>query len=107
MVHLKFDGSWNRLYFDHGIIFWRLDDAGPQEFRAPELQSEYRIDDIGRRQGLIGRALVSIDPETTERGSRVALTFEGERTVTFFDDDDRSGYACQHAAESDGPAGRH
>lgn len=93
-VHLKFGGSWHRLYFDCGIIFWRDGDEPPEEFDAPEIQAKYRLDDVGRRHGLLGLTLASINPEPTQRGSRVILTFQGGGTVTFFNEDDRSGYAC-------------
>ncbi len=80
--------------FDCGIIFWR-DGAGPPKgFDAPEIQAEYRLDDIGRKHGLLGLRLASIDSEPTEARARVVLTFKGGRTVTFFEVNDRSDDAC-------------
>jgi hypothetical protein len=94
VAHLKFDESWFRLYFDHGIIFWRSGDGPQEDFDAPEIQAVYRLDDIGRRHDLIGLTLSAVDSHPTQRGSQVVLTFQGGRTVTFFDEDDRSDYAC-------------
>jgi hypothetical protein len=93
-IHLKFNGVWHQLCFDCGVIFWRNSDGPPMMIEAPEIQAEYRLDDIGRRHGLLGMRLASIDSEPTPAGARVALTFQGGRTAIFFDEHDRSDYAC-------------
>lgn len=94
VAHLKFGGTWFRLYFDHGIVFWRRGDGPQGDFDAPEVRAAFRLDDIGRRHDLIGLTLASVDPQPTRRGSRVVLTFHGGRVLTFFDEDDRTDYAC-------------
>lgn len=94
VAHLKFAGAWFRLHFDHGSIFWKRGDGPSENFEAPEIQAVYKLDDIGRRHGLVGLTLSAIDSEPMPRGSRVVLRFRGGRALTFFDDDDRSDYSC-------------
>lgn len=91
-AHLKFGGVWHRLFFDHGIVYWRLGEGPPQGFEAAEIQASYCLDDIGRRHGLIGSKVESIGAVAGERGSRVVLRFQRGITLTFFDHDDRSDY---------------
>lgn len=93
-VHLKFAGDWHRLCFDCGIIFWRAGNGPPTEEAIPELQAEYKIDELGQRHGLLGLTLASIRAESTERGARVVLKFEDGRALIFFNENDRSDYAC-------------
>lgn len=93
-THLRFEGAWYRLYFDHGIIFWRDGDSPPTAFAAPEIGAEYKLDDLGSRLGLHGRTLLSIAYSPTPNGSRVTLSFSGGRTITFACHDDRTSYTC-------------
>ena len=94
VVHLKFAGAWHRLYFDCGIIFWRSNSSRPEAYATPEMQGEFKPDDLADRYGLRGRALTSITSSLVARGSKVALTFEGGKTVTFCCQDDRTDYTC-------------
>lgn len=99
VAHFKFNGAWHSLCFDTGIVFWRDCDGPPVASAAAEMQTEYRLHDVGRKHDLIGLRLSSIDSEVTPGGARVVLRFHCGRTVTFFDENDRSDYAC----ESDAP----
>ena len=94
-AHFKFEGAWRRLCFDTGIIFWREGDGPPVASAAPEMQTEYRLHDVGRKHGLIGLRLASIDSEVTPGGARVVLRFQCGRTAIFFDENDRSDYVCE------------
>ncbi len=94
VAHLKFAGAWYRLYFDCGIIFWRTDGSPPKAYSAPEIEGEFRLDDIADRCSLRGCVLTSITCSLVDRGSQVALTFEGGKVVTFRCQDDRTDYTC-------------
>lgn len=94
VAYLKFDGAWYRLYFDHGIIFWRDGDSPPTAFSAPEIKADYKLDDLGDRHGLRGCGLISIACSPTANGSKVALVFSADRAITFECYDDRTDYTC-------------
>lgn len=94
VTHLKFGGTWYRLYFDHGIIFWRNDDSPPTAFAAPEIEADYKLDDLGNRLGFRGCKLTSIGCSTTPNGSKVTFTFSDDKTITFECHDDRTDYTC-------------
>ena len=93
-AHLKIDGRWIRLFFDHGIVFWRRDSGRPEPYEAPELNSRYSVTDIGQKENLRGQVLSGISTSPTAHGARVAFDFENGRTLVFEDEHDRSRYAC-------------
>lgn len=93
-AYLKFGGCWVRLCFDHSIVSWRHGEGPEGDFEAPEIQAVYRSYDIGRRHGFVGLELASMASRPTVHGAEVLLSFDGGRTLTFFDEKDRSDYAC-------------
>ncbi len=83
VVFLRFAGSWHRLNFDCGSVFWRADTDGPQSFVAEELDASYRAVSLVDARGLRGLRLHFIRYSSILGGSEVALVFEGGRTVVF------------------------
>ncbi|MCB9171988.1 MAG: hypothetical protein H6637_03610 [Ardenticatenales bacterium] len=57
ILYLKFDGQWHRLYFDFGIIFWRLEDELPESFDVPEEGWSFKMIDVNRTIPVVGRCL--------------------------------------------------
>ena len=94
VIHMKFSGSWYRLYFDHAITHWRQDNAPPEGFEAKEIDASYRLDDIASSRNLRGKTLRSIQCETVSSGSKVTFAFESGPTLEITSVNDRSDYTC-------------
>ena len=83
VVHLRFGGSWYRLYFDWGTVFWRESQEAPAPYQMPELASEIRIVDLGVSYSVRGSRLEHIETKAIEDDSEVAFRFSAGRTVRF------------------------
>ncbi len=92
VVHLRFSGSWYRLYFD-GAIFWRESREGPEPYEMPELHSEVRIIDLGALYDVRGRLLKRIETHAIAGGSEVVFHFAESRKVCFRDVYDITSHA--------------
>jgi len=98
VVFLRFSNQWHRLYFDFGIVFWRTDPVGPKAFVAPEIDSEFRVVDLGERLNFRGRRLLEVTyAPLPNDGSAVGLRFDDKRTITFRSVDDITTYAITSA----------
>lgn len=83
-VYIKTADRWDRVYFDHGIVFWRKAENRPQPFDAPEIDASYRMVDMGDELGVIGTRIDSVSIVRENRGSAVKLCFDGGKSVRFF-----------------------
>lgn len=92
VVYLCFGGTWHRLYFDYGIIFWRPGECGPESYEAPELDSSYPVVDVAAERGLLGQRLSRYEMEPIKGGSRVCFVFEGGKSLAFSSVDDVTSY---------------
>lgn len=95
VIHLQFDESWYRLYFDCGVIFWREEDEAPKAWAVPEEGWDYPLADLGASAKLVGLRLAAYDMESFPGGSRIAFRFEGGRTLTFEDVGDRTHFVIE------------
>ena len=84
VVYLKLSGTWYRLYFDHGFVFWRDGDEPPEQFEAPEIEAIYKYVDLGKKLGVEGRKLTSGIIAAAHGGNSVSLTFENGISVEFY-----------------------
>jgi len=91
VIHLKFGGEWHRLYFDHGIIFWRSSDQ-PTPWTDTDEEWQSPLLDLGREAGLVGSTLLQYSMTPTPAGSRVDFYFADGRRVSFEDSNDRTDY---------------
>ena len=92
-LYLKFAGQWHRLYFDYGIVFWRSNQEAPVDYYAEEIQSEFKLRDIGSCHSVRGTTLEEIRTAAVPGGSRVELRFQGGKSVAVACIDDRSEVA--------------
>ena len=60
VIFLKVNGNWYRLYFNYGIIFWRVDKEGPKEYTMPKYESHFKVVDVGRNYGLVNNLIESV-----------------------------------------------
>jgi hypothetical protein len=85
VVFLHVSSRWHRLTFDYGNIFWSIERERPAAEALPEIEAEYRIDDLGRHLAVNGLLIQSYDTRPTLEGAEVEFHFEGGRSVTFRD----------------------
>ena len=83
MVFLGIGGAWHRLYFDWGIIFWRVQDRAPEAFEVPEIGAAYRVVDLAAQHDLKGRRLVRYLMEPIAGGAQVTFEFEDGVRLAF------------------------
>ena len=94
VIHMKFGGIWYRLYFDHGIIYWRQGETPPKAFEAKEIDASYRLDDIASSRSLRGKTLHSIQSESVRGGSKVTLAFDTGPRLEITNVNDQTNYTC-------------
>ena len=94
VVFLRFAGIWHRLYFDWGIIFWRITDRAPVSFEAPEIEGSFRIVDLGALLGVRGKRLDRYEMKSIEGGSQVDFVFYDGQSVSFRNVADRTSLAA-------------
>ena len=90
VVHICVASQWHRLYFDYGVVFWRLSDS------APSLDSNdmddgfgYPLVDFGAQHYLIGRRIISLNTfDDADCDAAVSLNFDSGVTVLCRSDDD-------------------
>lgn len=91
-LYLLFAGVWHRLYFDHGIIFWRVQQTKPEAGSVTEEGWDFPHSDLGAEAGVTGIRLDGYTMDPTPHGSRVTLTFANGRRIAVEDDNDRTAY---------------
>jgi hypothetical protein len=67
---------WHRLYFDEGIVFWRMDESGPVTRAVQDGDPfVYPLLDLGHRYGLNDCLISECVMEPYPEGARVAIGF--------------------------------
>jgi hypothetical protein len=89
---IQVNGRWSQLYFDAGIVFWRLMPQAPApiEPQAQELFA-YPWIDVAEKYGLKDAMIRECQTEALVNGARVALEFDvlGSLLVTYSDNQTR------------------
>ena len=81
-LFLKVNGRWHQLYFDSGIVFWRLQQDAPKSFEAqPDDPFVYRLVDVGEKFALQNRVIADCITESMIEGVRVSLVFEDKGSL--------------------------
>lgn len=87
VIYLKADGSWFRLYFDCGIIFWRDSheaQIGVSSFTdGTGCENAFPIHDIGTEFGLNNLKIDHYEMNWFPEGASVTFRFVGGRLITF------------------------
>lgn len=92
VAHLCFNGTWHRLYFDYGIVFWRSGEGRPESYDAVELDASYQVVDVASPRGLLGVCLSRYEMSSIDGGARVSFAFENGRGLEFRCVDDITSY---------------
>lgn len=91
IVHMCFGGSWYRLYFDFGFIFWRASES-PLPWEVEEEGWIYPLKDIGVSLGLVGKRLEYYKMEVFGPAAEVTFVFEGGPRIVFENYDDNTNF---------------
>ena len=90
ILFLKVNGRWHQLYFDAGMVFWRLQQEAPVEQQAGEIFA-YPLINIGEKFAIQKDIITDCITETLGEGARVTLVFEdkGSLLITYNDNSTR------------------
>lgn len=97
VIHLQVDGAWHRLHFDTPVIFWRVDDGGPEPWEIPEAGFAYPLVDLGQAEALVGQTIQAYRMEAVERyGVQVVFQLGDGREAIFTNRDDTTTFSVRH-----------
>jgi hypothetical protein len=81
-LFLKVNGRWHQLYFDEGIVFWRIQPQAPapieQQTGSP---FDYPLINIGEQFGINDCIIADCITEPLVNGARVSFIFEDKGTL--------------------------
>ena len=81
-LFLKANGKWHQLYFENGVIFWRIQAEAPTAFEEkPEDPFKYPHIDLGSQYGIKDRLIDDYSCEQILDGARVVINFDGGDTL--------------------------
>ncbi|MET0116583.1 MAG: hypothetical protein ABW090_04100 [Sedimenticola sp.] len=84
VVFLKIAGQWHQLYFDGGVVHWRMQDDEPeQRVVAEDDVFSYPLVDLGDSYGIKGQMFSDCQVMETDDGETVTLTFETGSQLLF------------------------
>lgn len=92
VIHMQFSGVWHRLYFDYGIVFWRIGDLPPETWSDADHEWDNPLEDLGAAAAVIGTHLDHYSMEPVKGGSAVELCFKSGKRIIFEDVDDHTTY---------------
>ena len=83
ILFLKVNGKWHQLYFENGVIFWRIQNEAPTAFNEQQEDTfKYPLIDLGSQYGVKGCLIKDYTSEQLLNGARVQIEFEGDEVVT-------------------------
>lgn len=90
-LSLKVNGRWHQLYFDAGIIFWRILQAAPTAFdHKPEDPFVYRLVDVGEKFALKSCVITDCVTESLVDSVRVSVVFEEQGSLLVIHSDNKT-----------------
>jgi len=92
VTHLKFGGVWHRLYFEPGLIFWRVSRPDPTAWAVPTKGWAYPHTNVAELADLFGQVLEGYDMEAGDSNARVTFRFQNGKQVVIQDGGDRSDF---------------
>jgi hypothetical protein len=90
VLFLRFNGVWHRLYFEPGIIFWRICTAPPQSTEAADIDAKYPIVDLGTDLAVRGETLDHYDMKKIKGGSELQFVFTNGHIILIKNVNDRT-----------------
>ena len=84
VIWLKVEGNWHRLYFDCGIIFWRVSQKEPNySMPEPDEEYDYPLIDLTEKYELDGKQIKKCEGSAIPSGSQVTFTFDNNKRIIF------------------------
>ncbi len=88
---LKVNKRWHQLYFENGVVFWRLQDEEPKAIEAqPSDPFSYPLIDIGEKYSLRQSTIGDCVTEPLLNGARVSFVFENRGTLIISHNDNKT-----------------
>ena len=91
-LSLKVNGRWHQLYFDAGVVFWRMQVGAPTAAeQKPGDPFGFPLVDVGEQFDIKGCVITDCTTEPVIGGARVSMSFEDKGTlvVTHSDNETR------------------
>ncbi|MGD8938099.1 MAG: hypothetical protein PVJ72_01895 [Gammaproteobacteria bacterium] len=77
VLFLKADGRCHQLYFENGVVFWRMQKEVPQPFeQKPGDKFAYPFIDLGEKYQLNHRLITAVNVEPLPEGVKIGIAFE-------------------------------
>ena len=90
-LFLKVNERWHQLYFDAGIVFWRIQQQAPVPVEQPAGSPfAYPLINISEQFAIKGCIITDCITEPLVEGARVTLVFEGKGTLFITHSDNRT-----------------
>lgn len=88
---LKVNGRWHQLYFDEGIVFWRLAQMAPEQV-TPDADDPfvYPLIDLGQKFAVKDAYVTDCLTEPLIGGARVSIIFENKGTLVITHSDNQT-----------------
>ena len=95
MLFIKANDRWHQLYFENGVIYWRLQEEAPTPFGEKQDDPfKYPHIDLATKYGIRNLTMEDCESHALVDGARVVITFEqaGKLVVSCVDDQTRIQY---------------
>lgn len=77
MLFIKVNDRWHLLYFENGVIYWRLQEEEPAPFEEKEEDLfKYPHIDLAAKYDFKGNLMEDCESQAMPDGARVIITFE-------------------------------
>jgi hypothetical protein len=84
VAHLKFNDQWYRMYFECGVVFWRMSQESPETPINSTLKYGLVLNDLSEMSSVVGQVLESISYSASRVGDiEVCLKFVSGTTMRF------------------------
>ncbi|MDT8282875.1 MAG: hypothetical protein RQ982_08700 [Gammaproteobacteria bacterium] len=91
ILFIKVNWRWHQLYFDSGIVFWRMQSEPPSLIKQPANSPfAYPLIDIGEKYGLKDCFITDCITEPLVEGARVTLVFDDRGSLIITHSDNRT-----------------
>ena len=88
---LKVNERWHQLYFDEGIVFWRIQQEAPVPFeQQTESPFAYPLIDIGEKFGIKDCIITECITDPLVEGARVTMVFEDKGSLLITHSDNKT-----------------
>lgn len=88
---LKVNGRWHQLYFDAGIVFWRIQQEAPMPVEQLDGSPfDYPLINIGEQFAIKDCIIIDCLTEPLVEGARVTLVFEDKGSLLITHSDNKT-----------------